>query len=210
MNEAHRELCSSSEWAEFLSEEILGPLLGPVDLGAEVLEIGPGAGAATGWLAERVKRLTCIESDAGAAAALERRFVGGNLRVVVGDASAMDFADDYFDSVCCFTMLHHVPTLRSQNQLLSESFRVLRAGGVLVGSDSLASNGLHQFHEGDTYNPVEPGTLLTRLQTVGFRRLTIFVGDDLRFIAKKPEEGSDDESECDGAGSQPDRDQCEV
>jgi SAM-dependent methyltransferase len=197
MNEAHQQLCSSSEWMEFLSEEILGPLVGPVDLGAEVLELGPGSGAATGWLAERVKRLTCIEPDPGAAASLGWRFAGGNVRVVVGDASAMEFADGCFDSVCCFTMLHHVPTRRAQNLLFSESFRVLRAGGLLVGSDSLASNALHHFHEGDTYNPVDPGTLLTRLQTLGFRRITILVGDDLRFIAKKPEEGSDDESECD-------------
>ena len=34
--------------------------------------------------------------------------------------------------------------------------RVLRPGGVLVGSDSLPSQSLHAFHEGDIYNPVEP------------------------------------------------------
>jgi SAM-dependent methyltransferase len=84
-------------------------------------------------------------------------------------------------------MLHHVPTLALQNKILAEAFRVLRPGGVLIGSDSLASNDLHRFHEGDTYNPVEPGTVLPRLQTVGFDRLTIMVDGVLKFIAHKPE-----------------------
>jgi hypothetical protein len=34
---------------------------------------------------------------------------------------------------------------------------------VFLGSDSLPSDGLHHFHEGDTYNPVEPAAFLTRL-----------------------------------------------
>ena len=83
-------------------------------------------------------------------------------------------------------MLHHVPTVALQNRLLAEVLRVLRPGGVLVGSDSLPSDGLHGFHEGDTYNPVEPGTFLTRLQTLGYERITIGVGHALTFIAHRP------------------------
>ena len=67
-------------------------------------------------------------------------------------------------------MLHHVPTLELQQHLiLPRRFRVLRPGGVLIGSDSLASNDLHHFHADDTYNPIEPAVLLVRLQSLGFR-----------------------------------------
>jgi hypothetical protein len=61
----------------------------------------------------------------------------------------------------------------------------LRPGGTFLGSDSLPSDDLHQFHEGDTYNPVEPAAFLTRLQTVGFAAITLHVSYHLVFIARK-------------------------
>jgi SAM-dependent methyltransferase len=152
-------------------------------LGEDMLEIGPGPGAATGWLAGRVTRLTALESDETAAAALAERFPAVTVRA--GDATRLSYPDCSFDSVGSFTMLHHVPTAAEQNQVLAEALRVLRPGGYLVGSDSLASNDLHHFHADDTYNPVEPAALLTRLQTLGFAAITITVSHGLTFTARK-------------------------
>jgi SAM-dependent methyltransferase len=152
-----------------------------------MLEIGPGPGAATEWLRHKVRRLVALEIDQEAAARLGARYAGTNVEVVVGDATRLDYLDGYFDSVGCFTMLHHVPTARLQNTLLAESLRVLRPGGVLVASDSLPSNELHHFHVNDSYNPVDPETLITRLQTIGFERITVSIDYVLKFIAHKAE-----------------------
>lgn len=157
-----------------------------VDLGAEMLEIGPGPGAATGWLRHKVRRLVALEIGEEAAAKLAVQYDGSNVEVRVGDATAMTFGGASFDSVGTFTMLHHVPTVAAQNQILAEALRVLRPGGVLIGSDSLAGNDLHDFHAGDTYNPVEPAAFLTRLQTLGFGKITIGVDHALTFVAHKP------------------------
>ena len=185
MNENHANLLSTAEWAAHLHEDILPVVTNGADLGAEMLEIGPGPGAATSWLRHRVRRLVALELDPDAAAVLGERFAGTNVEAAVGDATALRYPDGSFDSVGMFTMLHHVPTPALQNAILREALRVLRPGGVLVGSDSLPSDGLHHFHEGDTYNPVEPAAFLTRLQTLGFAEITLTVTDTLMFRARK-------------------------
>ena len=191
MNENHARVCPSAEWAAHIQDEVLPSLTVHADLGDDMLEIGPGPGAATEWLRHRVRRLTALEIDDEAAGKLADRYAGGNVEIVVGDAAELSYPDRSFDSVGCFTMLHHVPTLAAQNRILAEALRVLRPGGVLIGSDSLASNELHHFHSGDTYNPIEPAWLLGRLQTLGFDKITVMMDRILKFVARKPAGSSD-------------------
>jgi SAM-dependent methyltransferase len=186
MNANHARLCPSPEWAQHIQQDVLPALTRDVDLGDALLEIGPGPGAATDWLAGRVSRLTAVEVDPDTARLLTDRYAGSNVRVVTGSGADLDIPAGSFDSVGCFTMLHHVPTTALQNAILAEAFRVLRPGGVFIGSDSLASDDLHHFHEGDTYLPVEPAALLTRLQTIGFTPVTVTVNYSVLFIAGKP------------------------
>ncbi|HEY2325930.1 MAG TPA: class I SAM-dependent methyltransferase [Gaiellaceae bacterium] len=190
MNENHATLCSSDEWAEFLETEVLTPLASTVDLGNELLELGPGPGASTRWLRHRVDRLVALELDPIAAARLADEFAGTNVTVEVGDCTNAPFESESFDAVASITMLHHLPTQTLQFAALSEAHRVLRPGGVLLGSDSLASQGLHEFHEGDTYNPIDPPRLLVYLQAAGFARISLTVGEGLRFTAYKQGEES--------------------
>ena len=188
MNENHAVLCASPEWAEHLESEVLEPLVATVDLGDDMLELGPGPGAATRWLRHRVRRLVALELDATAAARLAEEFADSNVTVEVGDCTCAPFPDASFDAVGTFTMLHNLPTQDQQFATLAEAFRLLRPGGVLVGADSLASQELHTFHEGDIYNPIDPARLLVFLQAAGFARVTLAVDLGLRFTAHKPPE----------------------
>ena len=53
------------------------PLMLPdVDLGEEVLEIGPGPGVTTDWLRARVSHVTAVEIDHALAESLRRRTKG--------------------------------------------------------------------------------------------------------------------------------------
>lgn len=193
VNEHHAKVCPSPEWAEHIQKDILPWVTADVDLGHDLLEVGPGPGATTEWLHQRVDRLVAVEHEEEAAAKLAARFARTNVEVVHGDATALTFPDDSFDSAGSFTMLHHVPTPALQDALLSEVLRVLRPGGVLIGSDSVASDGLHHFHEADTYNPVEPGWFLGRLQTLGYTRITVRMDGVLMFVAHKPAPSAPDE-----------------
>jgi ubiquinone/menaquinone biosynthesis C-methylase UbiE len=183
MNENHAKLMPSPEWAAHMHDEVLPVATHGVSLGDEILELGPGPGAVTDWLRQRAGRITAVEHEEEAAALLASRLP--DVRVLAGDASALGFPDASFDTVVSCTMLHHVPTRALQDKVLAEAYRVLRPGGTFLGSDSLPSDGLHQFHEGDTYNPVEPAAFLTRLQTAGFGPITLHVGHNLIFTARK-------------------------
>jgi len=191
MNENHAKLMPSPEWAAHIQDEVLPLATDGVELGADLLELGPGPGAATDWLRQRVQRLVAVEHEEEAAGKLAERFAGTNVEVVRGDAAAVGYPDASFDTVATCTMLHHVPTRAEQDRVLAEAFRVLRPGGTFLGSDSLPSDGLHRFHEGDTYNPVEPAAFLTRLQVAGFGEITLRVGHNLIFTARKDGAGHD-------------------
>lgn len=186
MNENHARVCAGPEWAQHLHSDVLPTVTAGVALGDELLELGPGPGAATDWLRGRVRRVVAVERDKSAAAALAERFGDTNVVVVHGDATALAFDDASFDSAATFTMLHHIPTRVLQTRLLAEALRVLRPAGALIGYDSLHSDQLHHFHEGDTYNPIDPPALLTILLALGFCDVTITVDWALKFVAHAP------------------------
>jgi SAM-dependent methyltransferase len=190
MNRNHERLCPSPAWAQYMHEVVLPLAVRGEDLGSEMLEIGPGPGAATDWLRLHVNRLTAVEVDPVLARRLADRLEGTNVNVSRGDGASLEYSDRSFDSVGAFTMLHHVATLKEQRAIIAEAHRVLRPGGVLVGSDSLPSSGLHAFHAKDTYNPIEPVVLLALLQGIGFERITLVVDEVLTFAAHKSRQGS--------------------
>jgi SAM-dependent methyltransferase len=163
MNQVHLQLCASPEWATFVEEELLAWALGGLVLGSDVLEVGAGPGMTTDVLRRQVRHLTAVELDDALAAALADRLAGTNVEVVQADATSLPFESNRFDAATCFTMLRHVPTADQQDRLLAEVQRVLRHGGLLVGTDSTASDRLAELHEGDIYVPIDPLTLPTRL-----------------------------------------------
>lgn len=168
MNREHLELCASDEWRETLRDLVLPYALAGARLGEDALEVGPGPGLTTDLLRADVDRLTALELDDDLAAALAARLAGTNVEVVHGDATAMPFDDGRFTGAVSLTMLHHVPTATLQDRLFAEVARVLRPSGLFVAADSVASDDLAAFHEGDTYNPVDPATVGDRLRAAGF------------------------------------------
>src|SRR6267142_2861794 len=176
MNRIHRWLCRSSGWKNSLQNRIVPWVLSDVDLGSDVLEVGPGPGLTTDLLRARYERLTAIEIDDRLATALEERLVGTNVAVVRGDATTMPFQDASFSGAVAFTMLHHVATAEKQDRLLRELRRALKPGAFFAGTDSKKSVPLRFLHIGDTYVPVDPTRFGSRLQAAGFR--TVHITED--------------------------------
>jgi SAM-dependent methyltransferase len=186
MNWYHRHVCRSRRWRRRVEGDLLPWALEGVDLGGDVLEIGPGPGVTTDLLRGRTPRLTALEVDPATAAALQKRLDGSGVRVVHGDGAAMPFADGSFSGVVAFTMLHHVPTPALQDRLLAEARRVLRPGGVFAGFDGVGSFLFRLIHLGDTYNPVGPDSFGRRLEAAGFGDVAVERGPGrFRFRGKR-------------------------
>ena len=186
MNLVHRWLCRSARWKETVERQVIPWALDGLDLGSNVLEVGPGPGVTTDLLCARVKRLTCVEIDRGHAESLSRRMAGKNVTVVNQDATSMHFPDASFDGAVSFTMLHHVPSTALQDRLLFEVARVLRPGGVFAGVDSLYSRYFGLLHIFDTMVVVDPRTFPERLGAAGFTNIHVDVNASrFRFRAQR-------------------------
>jgi SAM-dependent methyltransferase len=171
------EFCASEDWRRMLQDTILPGALRGVELGDAALEIGPGPGFATEVLRTMTHHLTAVEIDEGLAASLAARLAGGNVDVVVGDAMDLDYDSHTFTGAASFNMLHHIAPGAAQDRVFSELARVLVPGGVLVAADGIHSEGSAAFHEGDTYNPIDPDELAGRLGRAGFEDVEVRTGD---------------------------------
>jgi SAM-dependent methyltransferase len=177
MNPAHLEFCASPEWRTIVETMILPDALRNVDLGAQVIEIGPGPGFTTDVLRKLTDRLVAVEVDPNLAVALKTRLEGTNVEVVCGDATTLDFPDDRFSAGASFHMLHHIASDDAQNRAFAELARVLRQGAHLVAADGVFSDGSLAFHEQDIYNPIDPDSLRDRLELVGFESVDVSLHD---------------------------------
>jgi len=187
MNRAHAVLCSSGWWARTVERELVPWGLAGVELGDDVLEIGPGFGATTRVLDRRPGSLTVVELAESYCERLRRK-LDDDVEIVQADATAMPFGDGRFSGVVCFTMLHHVPSPDLQDRLLAEASRVLQAGGMFAGTDSLGTGRAFKLlHVRDTLVPVLPDELPARLESAGLIEPHVERTDSsFRFRARKP------------------------
>lgn len=173
MNEGHMEFCTSAAWREILEETILPGALDGVDLGPRVVEVGPGPGFTTEILLRSAEHVTAVEIDPTLADQLYERVGSSGVDVVVGDARATDLPPQSFTGAASFHMLHHVATDDAQDAIFAELARLLEPGGRLLVADGFDGDAVRQFHEGDTYNPIDPRTLATRLAAAGFEDVAV-------------------------------------
>jgi ubiquinone/menaquinone biosynthesis C-methylase UbiE len=191
MNRAHAFICSSGWWARTVKRELLPWGLKGVELGEDVLEIGPGFGATTRVLAHGDGHLSVLELERDYCERL-RRVLPERVTVEQGDATQMPFSDGRFSGVVCFTMLHHLPSVELQDRLLAEATRVLRDGGVFAGTDSLGTGRFFKLlHVHDTLVPVSPDGLPQRLEGAGLADPSVQIGGrSFRFSACKPSQSA--------------------
>jgi ubiquinone/menaquinone biosynthesis C-methylase UbiE len=195
MNRLENWFCASSFWRRITREQFLPWLLAGAELGDHVLEIGAGAGAATEELRKRAARVTSLEYSRDLLAKLvQRDRIAGeagnnNGAALQGDAAMLPFPEKSFSAVIAVLVLHHLPSREAQDRAFSESFRVLRPGGVFVALD--IENGWFNrvLHIRSTFVPLAPVELPARLGAAGFSGVNVtFRRAGFRLTALRPAE----------------------
>lgn len=135
MSMVEKWFCRSALWGALARKVVVPYALQGLTPDGELLEVGGGGGA----MAEAILRqhpgasLTVTDVDQAMVDSAHRRLAAfPNARVLQADATNLPFADESFDVVATFLMMHHVIHWR---EAIGELVRVLRPGGGLVGYD---------------------------------------------------------------------------
>jgi len=191
MSSVEAAFCRSAPWRGFARRVVLPWVLADTEgLGPEVLEIGGGSGAMAQELLTRYQdiRLTLADIDPAMVAAARSRLApfGDRARVTVGDGSRLEFADDSFDTVCSWLMLHHTIDWEG---VLAEVVRVTRPGGLVVGydlTDTAMARAVHRL-DGSAFRLLTPAELERELRGLGDDAPVVdqrLAGTTMRFRAR--------------------------
>ncbi|MBO0842028.1 MAG: methyltransferase domain-containing protein [Nocardioides sp.] len=135
MSRIEGTFCRSAPWRELARRVVLPWALAGEELSGDVLEIGGGSGAMAEGMARIYPdvRLTTTDLDESMVRSARTRLQPfKQVNAKIADVTRLPFADESFDVVASFLMLHHVIDWRPA---LDEAARVLRPGGLLLGYD---------------------------------------------------------------------------
>ncbi len=136
---------------------------GPMQ-GGKALEIGCGRGVGTELILDvfRAEAVDAFDLDPQMIALARRRltFQSSRVRQWVGDASAIAAADQSYDAVFDFGIIHHIPDWR---RALGEVQRVLKPGGRFYAEEVLEPFIIHPITRRVLEHP-----LTDRFDTSGF------------------------------------------
>ena len=131
---------AAGEWdrlrAELFGERVeLVALLGLLDPGLVVGDLGCGTGAMTAALAPFVRRVVAVDASQEMLGSARDRLAGAaNVDLRAGEVEALPVADGELDAALLVLVLHHLAEPRAA---LAEAARALRPGGRLIVVDML-------------------------------------------------------------------------
>jgi SAM-dependent methyltransferase len=133
---------SFGDSAAMSSAQTLGVLaeLVPADPKARWLDVACGPGVVSRAVAARVGTITGVDLTPAMVEEAERKAHGEgivNVSFLIGDATALDFADGSFDGAITRFSFHHIPV---PSRVMAEMARLVRPGGWVVVGDQVTDD----------------------------------------------------------------------
>lgn len=94
--------------------------------GADVIEVGPGAGHVLKWLTNRGYHVTAVEHSQTLALQLSARL---NVPIINAEFEVHDFGGAFFDTFCSFHVIEHVLDPLAH---LAKAYEIVRPGGIAL------------------------------------------------------------------------------
>jgi SAM-dependent methyltransferase len=118
-------------WSRRLAREFVK--FASVDGQDSVLDVGCGIGSLSFAIADAFPsaRVTGVDPSAAFVRQAQQRAHGDRVRIQVGDAQALEFADAMFDKTVSQLVLNFVP---DREKAVREMMRVTRSGGLVAGA----------------------------------------------------------------------------
>ena len=190
MSKSERSLCIGRPWRAVARRIVPWTTFG-TQFSGDVLEIGGGGGGMAEAIAESNPHVTLTMTDVDDAmvdVARVRLAHFPNAMVRQADVTLLPFADDTYDTVVSFLMLHHVIDWETA---VAEVARVLRPGALFVGydlTDTAIARWIHRV-DGSPHRLIRAGEFEAAADSAGLElehmrysaRNHVF-----RFIARKP------------------------
>lgn len=118
-----------------------------------LISIGCGVGGYEVELAKKVKEVYGIDISSGMIRKAKKKSEGvSNIKLCEGDAINLPFGEGEFDAVLFNQSLHHVGNYEEQIKALTESYKVVKEGGILI----IQTCGQDQLEDGYWYQALIP------------------------------------------------------
>ena len=186
---AHGLLPQRRHGAQMLEEQVLPPALERVDLGDDVLEIGPGPGFTTD--VARARRTAHLDRGRDRSACCTSRSPSDwPARTSTSSTATRPRSScptTGSPRAASFNMLHHVPTAEAQDAIFAElAARAAPRRRARGRRRRRTARARAEFHEGDTYNPIDPDVASPAgSRTAGFTDIEVELFD-LGWICSTP------------------------
>ena len=116
-----------------------------------VLDLGGGCGQISDFIAAKCRQVV-LADGAENALAYARKLLAGHLNVTYRQFNLtnlpLPFADNYFDKIVCYSVVHYLSNYGEFQKLIQEMVRVVRDGGkILIGDIPLEDKKKHYLEE---------------------------------------------------------------